>query len=63
MIIVYFRFKISRATPFWILWRHTVAAFVSERKFFCVKQLNNRITAWSNMAAPGKLKSKSENDR
>ena len=28
MIIANFRFQISRAPPFWILWRHTVAAIV-----------------------------------
>ena len=52
--MVYFR-----TSPFWILWRHTVAAIVSERKFFCAKQLNNRITSWNpTWRRPGNLKAK-----
>ena len=44
-VIAYFCFKISHASPFWILWRHVVAAIVSKQSIFCVKQLGNQMTS------------------
>ena len=60
MIVAYFR--ISRAPPYWILWRHTVAASVSKQTFFCLKQQSNRVTSWNpSLPHPGNLKAKISN--